>query len=192
MKPIKALPVRDAVPPPGPAIGIRLRTARQKARLTVEELAEATGVSKGYISRVERDLTMPSIPNLLLLCRTLGIAVADVFAATPVDLVRLADAPVVDLGGTGIQERLVTPPHERRLQMLYSTIAPGGRSESEAYGMDSDLETVHVVSGVFVVDFDGQEYELGPGDTLTFPGHAPHRWRNPGPDPAVVLWTLAG
>ncbi len=190
MRPIKPLPVRDAAPEL--AIGVRLRLARQNARLTVEELAETTGVSKGYISRVERDLTMPSIPNLLLLCRALRIDVAEVFAATPVELVRLADAPAVDLGGTGIEERLVTPVHERRLQILHSTIAPGGSSETDAYGVDSDLEAVHVVSGRFVLEVDGQDYELAAGDTLTFPGQTPHRWRNPATEPAVVLWTLAG
>lgn len=190
MKPIKPLPVRESAPEP--AIGIRLRLARQNQRLTVEELAEATGVSKGYLSRVERDLTMPSIPNLLLLCRALRIEVADVFRTTPVELVRLSDAPAVDLGGTGIEERLVTPVHERRLQMLRSTVAPGGHSEAEPYGVASDLEAVHVISGRFVLEVDGREYALDPGDTLTFPGQAPHRWHNPGEEPAVVLWTLSG
>lgn len=190
MKPIKPLPVRESAPEP--AIGIRLRLARQNQRLTVEELAEATGVSKGYLSRVERDLTMPSIPNLLLLCRALRIEVADVFRTTPVELVRLSDAPAVDLGGTGIEERLVTPVHERRLQMLRSTVAPGGHSEAEPYGVASDLEAVHVISGRFVLEVDGREYALDPGDTLTFPGQAPHRWHNPGEEAAVVLWTLSG
>ncbi|GAB95051.1 transcriptional regulator with XRE-family HTH domain [Kineosphaera limosa] len=190
MKSIKSLPVQQSAPEP--AIGIRLRLARQNQRLTVEELAEATGVSKGYISRVERDLTMPSIPNLLLLCQALRIDVAEVFATTPVQLMRLADAPTVDLGGTGIEERLVTPVHERRLQILRSTVAPGGHSEAEPYGVDSDLEAVHVISGQFALEVDGTEYVLHAGDTLTFPGQSPHRWHNPADEPAVVLWALAG
>jgi len=40
-------------------IGARLRAGRQAQGMTMEQLAEATGLTKGFISRVERDVTSP-------------------------------------------------------------------------------------------------------------------------------------
>lgn len=186
----KALPVRD--PAPDPLIGARLRLLRQARHLTVGELSEATGLSKAFISRVERDLKLPSLPALLALCRALRVEVGDVFRSGGVDRVALGDAPEVDLGGTGIVERLVTPVHERGLQILHSVVEPGGHSEADAYTVECRLEAVHLVSGEFVLVVDGTDHVLATGDTLTFPGDAPHTWHNPGTAPATVLWVLAG
>ena len=190
MSTMKSMPVRE--PAPDPLIGARLRLLRQERHLTVEDLAEATGLSKAFISRVERDLKLPSIPALLGLCRALRVEVGDVFRSARVEQITLTDAPPVDLGGTAIVEQLITPVHERRIQILRSVVQPGGHSEAEAYTVECQLEAAHLVSGMFVLVVDGKTHELSKGDTLTFPGDAPHTWHNPGDQPAVVLWALAG
>ena len=191
MNTMKSLPVRDTAAA-DPVIGSRLRLARMERHLTVEELAEATGQSKAFISRVERDLKLPSIPALLSLCRALRIEVGEVFRTALVEFVPLAEAPHVDLGGTGISEQLVTPVHQRKLQMVRSVIEPGGRSEDEAYMIECELESAHLISGTFVMTVDGQEHTMTPGDTLSLPGNAAHTWHNPGPEPVVILWAMAG
>ena len=102
---MKALPLETA---PGQAlIGHRLRALREARRLTVAQLAEAAGVSKGFLSRLERDLTSPSVSTLVTLCQVLGASPGDVLDAPEVTVVRLADAPAVSLGGEGIRERLI-------------------------------------------------------------------------------------
>ena len=45
---------KEAVEPVGPRIGARLKAARQSKRLTLDDLAEACGVTKGYLSKLER------------------------------------------------------------------------------------------------------------------------------------------
>ena len=113
---MKALPLETA---PGQAlIGRRLRALREARRLTVAQLAEAAGVSKGFLSRLERDLTSPSVSTLVTLCQVLGASPGDVLDAPEVTVVRLADAPAVSLGGEGIRERLITPRGSRDLQIL--------------------------------------------------------------------------
>ncbi|KNC20254.1 XRE family transcriptional regulator [Arthrobacter sp. RIT-PI-e] len=185
---MKALPVEPTNAPV--AIGSRLRAARQGQRMTIEQVADATGLTKGFLSRVERDLTSPSVASLVTLCQVLSISVGDLFLVPETHLTRLDDAPRISLGGQGINERLMTARSERRLQMIRAVVEPHGRGEDELYSVDCEVETLHVVSGRFVLIFPHDRYELEAGDTVTFPGREPHSWLNPGDAEAVVLWTL--
>ena len=171
----------------------RERFARKDYRATpTREIAEAAGVSKGFLSRLERDLTSPSVSTLVTLCQVLGASPGDVLDAPEVTVVRLADAPAVNLGGEGIRERLITPRGSRDLQILRADIAPRGRGEAELYTVDCRVEAVHVVTGRLELRTTEAVHLLEEGDTVTFPGREPHSWANPDDRPAVVLWTLVG
>lgn len=172
------------------AIGARLRAARKQNRLTMDQVAESTGLTKGFLSRVERDLTSPSVATLLNLCQALSIDVGSLFAEPPLKVVRRNEARRINLGGQGIDERLLTGHAERRVQMIRAEIDPYGEGESELYSVDCDLEVLHVVEGQFVVRFSRDTIELEAGDTLTYPGREPHTWINPAGKRAVVTWTL--
>lgn len=185
---MKALPVEPTNAPV--AIGPRIRAARQAQRMTIEQVAESTGLTKGFLSRVERDLTSPSVASLVTLCQVLSISIGDLFLVPATHVTRLDDAPRISLGGQGINERLMTARSERRLQMIRAVVEPHGRGEDELYSVDCEVETLHVVEGRFVLIFSNDRYELDAGDTVTFPGREPHTWLNPADHRAVVLWTL--
>ncbi|MDI3331347.1 MAG: XRE family transcriptional regulator [Micrococcus sp.] len=187
---MKALPIQ----PVGgqPAIGRRLRALRQERRLTMDQVAEFTGLTKGFLSRVERDLTSPSVSSLVTICQVLGVTPGEVLASAQVAVVRLAEAPRVSLGGEGITEQLITPPGQRELQVIRAVVAPGGRGEADLYTMDCSVESLHVMEGPFALVTREGELALRSGDTVTFPGTEPHSWHNPGDRAAVVLWILAG
>lgn len=187
---MKSLPIQ----PVGtqPAIGRRLRALRQERRLTMDQVAEFTGLTKGFLSRVERDLTSPSVSSLVTICQVLGVTPGEVLDSAEVAVVRLDEAPRVSLGGQGITEQLITPPGQRGLLVIRAVIAPGGRGETDLYTMDCSVETLHVVQGPFTLVTQDDELTLQSGDTVTFPGTEPHSWHNPGDRDAVVLWILAG
>lgn len=187
---MKALPLETE--PGQTLIGRRLRALREARRLTVAQLAEAAGVSKGFLSRLERDLTSPSVSTLMTLCQVLGASPGDVLDAPDVTVVRLADAPAISLGGEGITERLITPRGRRDLQIIRAEIAPGGHGEAELYTVDCRVEAVHVVAGRLQLQTTAAVHLLEEGDTVTFPGREPHTWTNTEDRPAVVLWTLVG
>ena len=170
----------------------RAVAAADQAKVTKSAIAEAAGVSKGFLSRLERDLTSPSVSTLVTLCQVLGASPGDVLDAPEVTVVRLADAPAVSLGGEGIRERLITPRGSRDLQILRADIAPRGRGEAELYTVDCRVEAVHVVTGRLELRTTEAVHLLEEGDTVTFPGREPHSWANPDDRPAVVLWTLVG
>lgn len=185
---MKALPVE----PSGTAhlIGARIRAARLAQRMTIGQVAESAGLTKGFLSRVERDLTSPSVASLLTLCQVLSVDVGELFASPELHLTPATDAPRINLGGNGITERLLTSRAERRVQVIRAEVEPGGKGESELYSVDCDLEVLHVISGRFTLRFAEDSFDLRAGDTLTYPGREPHSWENPHPEPAQVMWTL--
>lgn len=58
-------------------LGDELYRARTAAGLTQEQLSFLAGVSRPYISQLERDLKSPTLDTLFLICDALGIAAAD-------------------------------------------------------------------------------------------------------------------
>jgi len=185
---VKALPIEPSNAPL--AIGSRIRAARQGQRMTIEQVADSTGLTKGFLSRVERDLTSPSVASLVTLCQVLSIPIGDLFVDPETYLTRQGEGPRISLGGEGIREELLTPRHERRLQIIRAVIEPHGHGESDLYAVDCDVDVLHVVAGRIAVMFTSERYELGAGDTLTFPGREPHTWANETDERAVVMWTL--
>ncbi|HEU5265667.1 MAG TPA: XRE family transcriptional regulator [Jatrophihabitans sp.] len=173
-------------------IGARLRDARQRQGLTIPQVAAITNLTKGFISRVERDMTSPSVATLVMLCEALSLPVGELFAAAQTDLVRKADAPAIHLTGHGADERLLTPRGQARLQLIRSVIEPNGDGGEELYTLNAELEVLHVLRGRIHLMFAKQEEILGPGDTMTFSGREPHTWRNPSPTrEAEVLWIIS-
>lgn len=185
---MKALPVEPSAAPV--AIGSRIRAARQAQRLTIEHVADATGLTKGFLSRVERDLTSPSVASLVTLCQVLSIAVGDLFAVPETHLTRRDGGPRISLGGEGIVERLLTARSERRLQLIHAEIAPHGRGESELYAVDCEVDVLHIVSGQLTLIMTNESFDLQAGDTLSFPGREPHTWINSTDQPVQALWIL--
>lgn len=172
------------------AIGPRLRAARQAQHLTISEVAEITGLTKGFLSRVERGKTSPSVTTLVALCDVLSIPVGSLFEVPDVQVVRHGSGPRLNLGGVGTEERLLSPRHDARMQVVRSRIDRGGHGGEELYSLAAEVDVLHVLSGEVLVRFAEQEWRLGPGDTATFNGREPHSWSVLSEDGAEVIWVL--
>ena len=59
-------------------LGEALRAARRAAGWSQEELAEQAGISRNYVSLLERDERSPTVAVLIDVCRALGVSAADV------------------------------------------------------------------------------------------------------------------
>ena len=58
-------------------MGEELRKARQQAGIAQEQLSFRAGLSRPYISQLERNLKSPTVETLFLICEALGISAAD-------------------------------------------------------------------------------------------------------------------
>src|SRR5674476_992018 len=128
MRPVHPAPSDDRI-----RVGARLRASRRAQGLTIDQVAEATRLTKGFISRVERDETSPSVATLLTLCQVLSLSVGSLFEAPETQVVALKDAPLINMGGSGAVERLVTPRGQSRVQVLHSTLQAGADGGEEFY-----------------------------------------------------------
>jgi len=172
------------------AIGSRIRAIRKAQHLTIDELASITGLTKGFISRVERDLTSPSVNTLVAICDVLSISVGSLFERPEVLFVPAESGPKINLGGVNAEERLLSPRTEARLQVIRAKIGPGGHGGNELYAIAADFDLLHVLTGEVTVQFASTEWTVRAGDTLNFNGREPHSWVA-GPEGAEVIWALA-
>jgi len=173
-----------------PLIGARLRAARASAGLTLAEVAVQAGLTKGFLSRLERDEVSPSVASLVAVCAVLGLRVGELFEPPATSLVRADDAPRIAFGGVGVREVLLTPGTQRSVQVIRSVVAPGGGGGAELYALDCDVEVVHVVRGRLRLELADETVDLDAGDAFTLPGTTPHTWHNASSEPCEVLWTL--
>ncbi|WP_144793589.1 helix-turn-helix domain-containing protein [Microbacterium paludicola] len=188
---MRAIPVepRDSAS----AIGARLRAARTAQQMTIDQLAHASGLTKGFLSRVERDQTSPSVSNLVSLCDVLNIAVGTLFTEPDLVFVAADEAPEIDLGGTDVDERLLSPRRESRIQVIRSRVRAGeiGGGGNELYSLNAEIDFLHVVAGTVRVLFANNALTMTAGDSLTLDGREPHSWEVVGDDGCDLIWVLA-
>jgi transcriptional regulator with XRE-family HTH domain len=183
-------PVRPS-PQSGPIeIGPRLRASRTAQNITIAQLAEATGLTKGFISRIERTETSPSVATLVAICQVLSLPIGSLFESPDHQVIGLADAPLVNFGGSLAQERLLTPRSTSSVQVLRSVLEPGASGGDEFYTINCEVEVLHVLEGGITLRFPGRELELGSGDTVTIGGREPHTWANRTGSRSEVIWAL--
>jgi quercetin dioxygenase-like cupin family protein/DNA-binding Xre family transcriptional regulator len=177
----------------GRRIGAQLRAARLAARMSMAEVAEQSGLTKGFVSKLERDLANVSVASLLRLCDALGISVGVLFSEAKGEVVRHGSYPAVNFGGLGgVTEYLLTPSGEKRMQAILSDIEPGGGSGDEPYSLPVDVEFVFVLAGRLGLNVAGEEVVLEQGDAFTFPSGSEHTFRAmQDPGPTRVLWVLS-
>jgi len=67
--------MKRVVQPEGEIFGERLRELRQKAGMSQEAVAQASGLTKAYISNMETGIKVPSLTTILRLAVSLGCRV---------------------------------------------------------------------------------------------------------------------
>lgn len=156
--------------------------------MTLQNVASAAGLTKGYISQIERDLSSPSVTTLWRICDILGIAVGDLTDPEP------ALEPIYrerrPLGGDPQNEHFsLSDYYDPRFFASESRIAPGGSLSDDEYSIPGDLEFVYVLGGRLEFHVAGRTYTFKAGDAFTYSIRDLHRWRNPSKSrDARVLW----
>lgn len=173
-------------------LGVRIRALRQARHLTLRDVAERAGVTESFLSQVERDVTSPSIATVHRIARALDLSIAQLFAEEPETgrVVRREARRKVAYPGLKAVDEFLTTNMAGRLQVIISTIEPGGGTGAEPYTHDSDEEVVVVLAGVLDLWVGDEHYVLREGDAITFPSRLPHWNTNHGERPVTVLFCL--
>lgn len=177
--------------PPSPALDLaeatvgwviarRVRECRTELGMTVEQLAERSGISKGMLSKIENAQASPSLGTLVKLASATSVPLTSFFrgleeehgavlvkAGQGLDIVRKgsrAGHHYQSLGGVRGAQKLMEP--------LLVTLAD--RSEVFPLFQHPGVEFIYVLEGVVEYGFGADRYELHPGDALQFDGGVVH------------------
>jgi len=173
-------------------LGLRIRGLRLLGGMTLRELAAQAGVTESFLSQVERGVASPSIASVRRIARGLGHSIADLFAEDEASgrLVRAKERRRIAYPGLDASDEFLTRSENGKIQVILSTIQPGGGTGDEAYTHESDEEVVIVLEGTLELWVGNEHYVLEEGDAVTHPSRLPHRNTNPGPGVARVLFCI--
>lgn len=174
------------------AIGERVKDERLNRRLTLDQLAEATGVSRRMIVNIEQGATNASVGTLLKISDALGVGLPELVAppnSAPVLVTRSGEGAALwtgDLGGSGVLVAGTRSPDV--LELWDWTLEAQEQHTSEAHAAGT-MEVLQVQQGSLTVTVAGEPVALGEGDALTFAGDVDHSYANHGGTP--TRFTLA-
>ena len=173
-------------------LGPRIRTLRRSRGMTLRQLADRAGVTESFLSQVEREVTSPSIASVQRIAGGLDLAIAELFVEAPVHgrVVRREERRRIDYPGLRASDEFLTQGMDGRLQVILSTIEPGGGTGPEPYAHESDEEVVVVLEGELDLWVADEHHRLRRGDAITYSSRLPHWNVNHGSEPAVVLFCL--
>jgi transcriptional regulator with XRE-family HTH domain len=174
-----------------PSIGPRLRHLRLEKGLTVETLASAAGLDKGFVSRLERGTKRPSVETVLRLSAALNVPVGLLFGEQTTDetvrISRAAGRIKSEEGAGDYGFELLTPKGSVMEAFLFHV-----GDEPTGNGQQHDGEELFfVLSGTVEMRTPDRSYVLEVGDCAYFPGHLTHQMRRIGPGPAIAVIAVA-
>ena len=163
-------------------IGDHIRRLRLKRHVSLRAFAVQTGFSPSFISQLENGQVSPSLGSMQKIADALGVTLGEFFAdATASEeslIVRPADRRRLDSTWTDAHlEALGSMARSRRLEPVLVIFGPGGRSGKHAHAHSRE-QFAFVVKGRATLTLGDEESELVPGDAVTLPAQAPHRWEN--------------
>jgi transcriptional regulator with XRE-family HTH domain len=183
----KAVPL--ATRSDAPRVGARVRSLRRERGLTIEQLAAATGLTKGFISQLERDRTAPSLSSIARICDALGVPLSRIFEPEPAPaLVRRSERTRLE-GSSSSENHLLSSREESRFQAIESLLGPGATAGDELSSLPGEMEFVYVLEGSLELRVGDETHLLQEGDAFTYPLAKPHTWRNgSATETARILW----
>ncbi|MFY1670325.1 helix-turn-helix domain-containing protein [Plantactinospora sp. WMMB334] len=153
------------------AVGPRLKRLRQRRDITLNDLAEATGISISTLSRLEAGLRRPTLEQLLPLARVYGVTLDELVDAPPTGDPRINMRPLPSRDGS------VIVPLSRRPGGIqaYKFILPAGRDDAEpALRTHEGYDWAFVLSGRLRLVLGERDLILEPGEAAEFDTRTPH------------------
>jgi transcriptional regulator with XRE-family HTH domain len=170
------------------SMGVRIRSRRQQLGMTLLDLASATGLTKSFVSQVERGRNSPSISTLRSIAGALDVPMFYFFQVeqSKEPVVKVGERRIVKFPKLGIYYELLTPDLQRSIEMVELKLK-AGQCTGEDRRSHKGEECAVVLRGIVEVDLAGIPYRLEPGDSIYIMPGQPHKVRNTGDEDAVVL-----
>ena len=197
--------LRNTPVPPGDEVGAaeltarvaaNLREERRRRDMSLDQLAQRTGVSRAGLSQIETCKTNPSIGVLWKIASGLGIPFSELIGESqqPMSVLRRAEAQVLRSTDRKFESRPLVPAGAANQVEVYELLlAARARHSSEAHAPGT-RELIIVLSGALRMLVGDRSEDLAAGDSLLFNADVAHTYENPGPSEAryhnVIIYPL--
>jgi transcriptional regulator with XRE-family HTH domain len=176
-----------------PVVGKNLRRLRTERGLSLERLAQASGVSRAMLGQVELGQSAPTINVLWKIARAVDVPFSALITSSQTSGAKLMRAEqgkrLLSHDGSFSSRALFPFDAPRRVEFYELTLAPGGVETAEAHAAGT-TENLVVSRGVVEIDAGGQTHVLGAGDAILFEADVPHVYRNSGLVEAVMFLVM--
>jgi transcriptional regulator with XRE-family HTH domain len=162
-------------------VGPRLKRLRSQRNMTLTGVAEATGISKSTLSRLETGQRRPSLELLLPLAQTYRVPLDDLVGAPEVGDPRIRLRPRLVKGRT-----VVPLTRQPGGMQAWKVVIPTSKNRPEPRAHDGH-EWLYVLSGRMRLVLGDHDLVLGPGEVAEFDTRVPHWFGSTGDEPAEVL-----
>jgi transcriptional regulator with XRE-family HTH domain len=192
-----AAPQAQAPEPAGPnltsVLGQNLRRMRTRRGLSLERLAERSGVSRAMLSQVELGNSTPTINILWKISTALEIPFATLIAdekQEPVSVLRARASKLLTSHDGSFTSRALFPfEGQRRVEFYELRLAPGAVEKAEAHAAGT-MENLVVAAGAVQIEVERSNVRLERGDAVIFHADAPHAYRNVGDGDAQMYLVM--
>ena len=165
-------------------LGDRAKELRRGRGLTLEELADLSGVSRAMISKLERGEKNPTLVVAAKLAEGLGVTLSQLAGMEErreVVIVSRERRMVMRDPETGFERQLLSPNFVGMgVEFIRNEIPEGSNSGTFPPHRRGVEEHIVVERGSLRATLGGEEYLLGEGDAVYFEADVPHRFDNAG------------
>tara|TARA_R110002167_G_scaffold14303_4_gene58282 strand:- start:1244 stop:1798 length:555 start_codon:yes stop_codon:yes gene_type:complete len=169
-------------------VGPKLQVLRAKLGLSQRTLAKMAGVPSSTVSLIESGKSSPSVGSLKRLLDAVGLSLGEFFSqdSDQQSKVFFRNDELMEISRGDVCYRQLGHGQTSSLQILHETYQPGadsGRVPLSHEGEEGGL----IIAGRLEVTVGDQVRVLKAGDGYLFSSHLPHRFRNPGREPCVLV-----
>jgi len=172
-------------------LGDKIRSLRLKQKISIEQLSLITGLSKGLISQIERDITGPSVASLWKISKALNVTMNYFFDEYD-DFNRVVRKDerkkIMMKDGDRVYE-LLCPNLKNQIEMLWIEIEPNDSNSDELISHEGE-ECGVVLKGTLRILSGDKIYDLEQGDSIYLDSTIPHRYINMGNIKSVSVWAM--
>lgn len=162
-------------------LGATIRELRQRHGLTIAQVSEQAGISRGMLSKIENAQTSTGLDVLNRIANALGVSMSTLFRRYDVpeggaQLVKKNEGMEVVRKGTKRGHTYHLLAYDQGPKKLFEPFLITMDDESETFPVfeHQGTEFIHMLKGVIEYRHGQQTYILHPGDTLTFQADVPH------------------
>jgi len=164
-----------------PVVGGNLRRLRGQRGLSLERLANVSGVSRAMLGQIELGQSAPTINVLWKISSALGVPFSALISSRSsggVHVLRADQAKLLTSHDGSFTSRALFPFDEpRRVEFYELRLAPGGVERADAHNPGT-TENLVIAKGSIEIEVEGRKEMLGAGDAMIFEADVPHVYRS--------------